>query len=64
MKTALARLGIAVLAVTLGAFACRQGDPGLDPKTPPNSPLPKVERPDDSPESSKPDTPKLTRDGG
>lgn len=64
MKSAPANLGIAVVIGTLGAIACRQGDPGLDPKTPPNSPLPKLDRPDDSPESPQPDTPRLTRDGG
>jgi hypothetical protein len=41
-----------VLALVVAAASCRQGDPSIDPKTPPNSPLPtKLDRPDDSKES-------------
>jgi hypothetical protein len=46
--TAVAHLAIALCVITVGPFACRQGDPLIDPKTPVNSPLPtKLERPDD-----------------
>ncbi len=60
MKRAVAWLGFALAAITLGAIACRQGDPVIDPKTPVNSPVPtKIERPDD-PST----TPKAPKDGG
>jgi len=53
MKHALVRVAIALGIITVGAMACRQGDP-LEPKTPPNSPIPtKLDRPDDSPPSPK-----------
>jgi hypothetical protein len=53
MKYALARVAIGLGVITLAAIACRQGDP-LEPKTPPNSPVPtKLDRPDDSPSSPK-----------
>lgn len=52
-------LGVGLVASTLLAMACRQGDPVIDPKTPANSPLPKIERPDDSIV-----TPKSPSDGG
>jgi hypothetical protein len=48
-----------VLAIGLGDLACRQGDPVIDPKTPANSPVPKIERPDDPVV-----TPKTPKDGG
>ncbi len=62
MKYALARFAIGLGIITLAAIACRQGDP-LEPKTPPNSPVPtKLDRPDDSPA---PKAPKLPNgDGG
>lgn len=64
MKHALVRIVIALGVITLGAMACRPGDP-LEPKTPPNSPLPtKLDRPDDSPPPSSPSLPKLTPDSG
>ena len=62
MRHALVRVVIALGVITLGAIACRQGDP-LEPKTPPNSPIPtKLDRPDDTPSS--PSLPKLLSDGG
>lgn len=66
MRYALARVAIAIGIITLAAIACRQGDP-LEPKTPPNSPIPtKLDRPDDSPPSpGGPATPRLPLgDGG
>jgi hypothetical protein len=54
-----AGLGVGLVAITLTALSCRQGDPVIDPKTPPNSPLPKIERPDDPVV-----TPKRPKDGG
>jgi hypothetical protein len=62
MKYALARVVIALGIITVAAIACRQGDP-LEPKTPPNSPLPtKLDRPDDSPSPKAPKLP--TGDSG
>lgn len=62
-RAALARLVVGLGFVTLAAFACRQNEP-LEPKTPPNSPLPKIDRPDDPPASPTPKLPKPDRDGG
>ena len=57
MKHALVRVAIALGVITVGAMACRQGDP-LEPKTPPNSPIPtKLDRPDDSPTPKAPKLP-------
>jgi hypothetical protein len=64
MKIELARFVAGLVFVALGAIACRQSDPGLEPKTPPNSPVPtKLDRPDDSP-SPAPKLPKLDSDAG
>jgi hypothetical protein len=63
VKVALARLVGGLAFVAIGAMACRQGEP-LDPKTPPNSPLPKIDRPSDPPASPSPRLPKPDRDGG
>jgi hypothetical protein len=61
MKHALVRLAIAIGVITLAAMACRQGDP-LEPKTPPNSPIPtKLDRPNDRPP---PPSPLKLADGG
>lgn len=50
MRTSLLRLAAWLVVVALAAIACRQGDPAIEPKTPPNSPLPtKLDRPDDRP---------------
>jgi hypothetical protein len=63
MRSSLIRFGAGLVAVVLAAIACRQGDPSIEPKTPPNSPVPtKLDRPDDPPAS--PRLPKLTPDGG
>ncbi len=52
MRSVIAQLVVGLVVITLGATACRQGDPMLDPRTPPNSPVPtKLDRPDDSPAS-------------
>ena len=45
----MARLGVGLVAIMVGAMACRPGDPE-EPKTPVNVPLPtKLDRPDDPP---------------
>lgn len=62
-RAALVRLVGGLAFVTLAAFACRQSEP-LEPKTPPNSPLPKIDRPDDPPAAPTPRLPKPDRDGG
>jgi hypothetical protein len=63
VKLSVARFLVGLVVIALGAIACRQGDPSIDPKTPPNSPIPtKLDRPDDPPAS--PSVPKLTPDGG
>ena len=60
----LIRFAAGLVAVTLAAIACRQGDPSIDPKTPPNSPIPtKLDRPED-PATSPPGVPKLSSDAG
>jgi len=52
-----------LVVVAHAAIACRPGDPAIDPKTPPNFPVPtKLDRPDDRPPSPSP--PKLTPDAG
>jgi hypothetical protein len=63
MRASLLRLAAGFIVVTLAAIACRQGDPAIDPRTPPNSPVPtKLDRPDDPPSS--PSIPRLVPDGG
>jgi len=52
-----------MIAVTIAAIACRRGEPTGDPKTPPNSPLPKVERTDDDTNGAEPRSP-LAKDAG
>lgn len=48
VRSAIAHLAIGLVVITLAAMACRQGDPLLEPKTPPNSPLPtKLDRPEE-----------------
>lgn len=57
VRSAIAHLTIGLVVITLGAMACRQGDPLLEPKTPPNSPVPtKLDRPED-PKGSPPTLP-------
>jgi hypothetical protein len=57
------RRAAGLVVLVLVAIACRQGDPSIDPRTPPNSPVPtKLDRPDDPPAS--PSLPKLVPDGG
>jgi hypothetical protein len=63
MKLALVRLITGLGFVALGAIACRQNEP-LEPKTPPNTPLPNIDRPDDPPPSPTPRLPKPDADGG
>lgn len=63
MRASLVRFAAGLVVITLAAFACRQGDPSIDPKTPPNSPVPtKLDRPDDSPGTAS--FPKLVFDSG
>lgn len=64
MRASLIRFAAGLVVIAAAALACRQGDPAIDPKTPPNSPVPtKLERPDDWPTGS-PTMPTLTPDGG
>ena len=63
MRSSLIRFSVGLVVITLAAFACRQGDPSIDPKTPVNSPVPtKLERPDDT--SGTPVLPRLGLDSG
>jgi hypothetical protein len=39
---------VLVAGVIVAALACRQ-DPGVEPKTPPNTPIPKIDRPEGDP---------------
>lgn len=59
------RLSLTVLSFSMFviiAMACRTGEPSSDPKTPANSPIPKVERTDDDPKE--PPKPGLFGDAG
>lgn len=58
------RFGFGMLSIVLAALACRQGQPVNDPKPEPNSPLPKVERPNDDGTSTKGPPSPLARDAG
>jgi hypothetical protein len=49
--------------VVVGSTACRPNEP-LEPKTPPNTPLPEIERPDDPPTAPPPRLPRADPDGG
>ena len=63
MLSSFVRLAAWLVVIAIAAIACRQGDPAIDPKTPPNSPLPtKLDRPDDRPPSQ--GLPPLMSDGG
>lgn len=46
-KPAVWRLCVGLFVVSVGAMACRGTDPSGDPKTPPNSPLPQVDKPEE-----------------
>ena len=59
----LRRFAFGMLAIVFAALACRQGQPANDPKPAPNSPLPKVEKPDSDDTTSGPPSP-LKSDGG
>ena len=59
----MARFAFGAVAVALAAIACRQGQPSEDPKTPPNSPLPDIDRPEEEPNKGPPPLP-LGADGG
>lgn len=63
MNSVLAWLAAALLLVVIGAASCRPNDP-LEPKTPPNSPLPDIDRPVDPPEAPLPKLPSPDPDGG
>lgn len=56
------RLLIALVLGGLAVAACRQDEPASDPKTPANSPIPRLERRDDDPKPG-PKLPSL-RDAG
>jgi hypothetical protein len=60
MRAAVARFAVGLLVVTAGAIACRQ--PTGDPKTPPNSPIPTIDRKDEP--TTSPPSPLLGNDGG
>lgn len=45
---------VALLTALVGASACRPNEPANDPKTPPNSPFPEIERPSDPKPSGAP----------
>lgn len=63
MRSTLIRFLAWMAVIAIAALACRQGDPSIEPRTPPNSPIPtKLDRPDDPPAS--PSLPKLVPDGG
>ena len=47
MKPAAVHMAIWMTVISLGVIACRGTDPSGDPKTPPNSPLPDIERPEE-----------------
>jgi hypothetical protein len=51
------RFFFGMLAVAMAAIACRQGQPTEDPKTPPNSPLPDIDRPEEEPSPGPPALP-------
>lgn len=55
----------AFFAATIAVSACRQDEPAGDPKTPANSPLPKIDKNDDDPKPALPKLPALpTGDAG
>lgn len=60
MKTATVRLAVWLTTLAIAAIACRQ--PSGDPKTPPNSPLPTIDRKDEP--TTSPPPPLLGKDGG
>lgn len=57
--------GMLAIAISVAALACRQGQPANDPKPEPNSPLPRVEKPDsDGTTTSSPPSPLAKKDAG
>lgn len=60
MKTATMRLAAWLLTLAMAAIACQA--PTGDPKSPPNSPLPSLDRKDDP--STSPPPPIFGKDGG
>lgn len=62
-KHALGRFVAGLAVVALAAIACRQNEP-LEPKTPPNSPLPKIDKPEEPMPAPTPRLPKPDQDGG
>jgi len=46
--------GLALILLVTVAVACRRGEPTGDPKTPPNSPLPEIDRKDEDPKAPPP----------
>jgi hypothetical protein len=55
-------LGASAGGAALAMSACRQEEPAGDPKTPPNSPLPEIDKKDNDPKTG-PKLPSL-RDAG
>jgi len=58
IKPAVLRLFVGMITVALAAIACRQ-----EPKTPPNSPVPELQRTEDETPKTPP-SPLPTKDGG
>lgn len=59
MKLALVRLVAGMVVVAVGAIACRQ-----DPKTPPNSPVPEIQKTDNGDTTGTPPSPLPKKDAG
>jgi hypothetical protein len=65
-KRTTGKAGVAacLAALVVLGFACREGEPTGEPKTPPNSPLPKIERKDDRDENKPAPSPIHIGDAG
>jgi hypothetical protein len=60
MRRSVVRFLAGLLAIAAAAIACRQGQPPSEPRPEPNTPLPKIDRPEEPP----PPSPVLMRDAG
>ena len=58
------RFAFGMMAIVIAALACRQGQPANDPKPAPNSPLPRVDRPEKDPTTPGSAPSPLKRDAG
>lgn len=59
MKLAIGRLAAGMVAVAVAAIACRQ-----EPKTPPNMPVPEIQKTDNGEEPTTPPSPLPKKDAG